>query len=125
MHSILIVVIHSNVLHIVTSQSPSCLKKPCLTLNHLASNASLKHHINITLILQAGNHNLDSEVSIMNISELTMLSSFTLHQRVTVTCNCSGMFCLTNIDHVSISGLHFLWCGINRFADVNLSLIHI
>ena len=110
---------NSEVLHLTTSQNAPCPRKPCLTLNHFASNDSLKHNVNVTLIFQAGNHSLDSEISITNISEFNTFSNSTLHQRVTVICNSSGKFNLNNIDYVRISGLHFISCGNNRFAGVN------
>ena len=71
------------------SQSPSCLGNKsnlCLSLDELATNTSW-FESNTTLIFLPGTHTLSIELSIINISYLSLLTESSLEQsRSVVTC---------------------------------------
>ena len=62
------------VLHITPSSSVPCPVKHCITLSHFAQTSKSWLSFNITLIFLAGNHQLNTEVSITYISNFFMLT---------------------------------------------------
>lgn len=81
-----------------------------LTFADLASNMS---HYNdptdrVTLIFETGIHVVESDMSIENISELTMLSNGTIS---TTTCNESSNLRFETIGYVQINALEFIGCS--------------
>ena len=105
-------------LFITPSSSMPCSVKPCLTLSQFAQNSSSWLSLNTTLIFLAGNHTLNTKLSISNISKLYMLTNFTFSLRGThvISCKPRVSFNFENITKVWIKGLKFIGCGSNTFS---------
>ena len=74
-------------------------------------------------MLQAGNHSLENEITILNISEFKIFSSPGKTTRI--LCESEGKLTVANVGNASISGLTFCGCGGSTFTDVNQLLIFI
>ena len=109
-------------IYIVISTSTPCQTKPCMTLNEYAANASKYDHTNMTtLILTQGHHTLDVELSISNITDIS-ISSQEL-DNVTITCIYPGRLVIVNVNHLFISMLRFEHCDNNEILSVDEFLI--
>ena len=60
--------------YIVSSPNTPCpnATDACMTLNQYAANASQYYHMNTSLILQQGIHSLNTELSISNVTEISI-----------------------------------------------------
>ena len=88
---------------------------PCFTLSQYAMKTSSYFASNSTLILLPGNHSLDLELSIQNITFLSIVQYSFISETVYIsdtfiTCHQSARFMFVNINIVSIRGLTFLGC---------------
>ena len=81
---------------------------PCCTLNQFASNKTyrLSENTSITLILQPGTHHLDSELTVANVSQFSIIGVGMQN----VTIECSEKFIFENVMQVNISDLQFVGC---------------
>lgn len=89
----------------------------CLTLSMLAANTSSFLNSNMTLIFLAGNHTLNTELSMSNIDDFLRLSA---NDSATTSITCGGNANLTfgNITQMQINGLEFVRCsGKVEFVD--------
>ena len=111
-------------MHYILYITPTCTSscpyptKPCLTLSQFAANTSwLKS--NTTLMFLPGNHTLNSEISISNISNLSMLPNSTLEDSFqTVICQQIASFKFENIDNLMMKGLKLLGCYGNKALSI-------
>ena len=76
--------------------------EPCLTLEEYVANPSLRS--DITLELQPGNHHLDSQLSVSNIS------NFTIKANTSATVSCSQGFYFNRLQQVHVSQITFTRC---------------
>ena len=89
---------------------------PCLTLNQFASNRDyyLSKNTSVTLTLQQGTHRLDSELTVENVSQLSIVGD--RMQNVSIECN--ERFTFVNVTKLNVSGLKFVGCTGNRIQSV-------
>ena len=109
------------VLHVTPSSSVPCPVKHCITLSHFAQTSKSWLLFNITLIFLAGNHQLNTEVSISDISNFFMLTKYTSESEglaYTIWCQHKASFNFENVTNLWIKGINFIGCGNNRFLSV-------
>ena len=98
----------------------------CVILNKVA-NSSHYFDSNTTLNFLPGNHSLDVEISISNISELRMLTNdspaSSTNLTVTILCDSRARFNIEVVNKVFINGLSFIGCGDNTFSKVDQIVI--
>ena len=83
----------------------------CLTLSEISTNTSYYLDSNTTLILQPGNHNLNSNLTVFNISAFKLHSSEPSTTRV--TCKQYASFHFFEVITIEITGLEFVECGVS------------
>ena len=81
----------------------------CLTLSMLAANTGNYLDSNTTLIFPAGNHILDSELSVSNIDLLKLSTNDSAN--VSIACSGNASLKFSNIRQLQISGLEFIGCS--------------
>ena len=115
-------------LFITPSPCTPCPSKICLTLSQFAISAQLNSSSNwissnTTLIFLAGNHILDTEFSISNISNFYMLSNNISRSTHTIRCKHRVNFRFENMTILFMKGLKFIGCGNNRFTSIECFII--
>ena len=113
-------------LYITPSSSILCHTGPCLTLSQFAQNSSNWLSSNTTLIFLAGNHTLNIEIFISNISNFSMLKDSTSGEGthdVVVICQDQAHFIFDCANELWITGLKFIGCGSNRFSLIKNFII--
>ena len=114
--------ISCDLIHIVPTAISPCQIQPCMTLNEYAANTSQYSHTNTTtLILTQGHHTLDVELSLSNITDIS-ISGQEL-DNVTITCFYPGRLEIMNVDHLYISMLRFEQCDNNEILSVDEFLL--
>ena len=103
-----------------TNHSSLCPSQPCLTLNQYAENASEYNYSNMTLILLEGNHSLEYELSITNLTEISI--SAQQGDTVTITCSYPGKLVVADVDYLYINMVSFYDCG-SEVLSVDLFLV--
>ena len=101
---------------IPTSTTPCpTVNSSCLTLSQYAGKPSKYFTSNVTIILLPGNHTLDSEFRLRNVTYLTMFTEyqsapFQTTSDSVITCKLSAKLELENIEQVAIENLTFVGC---------------
>ena len=104
------IVCGSNVYYITPSPITHCpTKESCFNLSMLTTDTSYYCNSNTTLIFLAGNHTLNSDLSVSN-SEFLRLSTND-SDIATITCSGNAGLKFTNINHMQIIGLEFMRCS--------------
>ena len=103
---------------IIPREGAPCPIEPCLTLSCFANASTIYLHSNTTLIFMSGNHSLDSELLITNVSSFAMLANSTTMDAF-IACERPGKFMFNEINQVHVGGLKFIGCGDNRFRKVD------
>ena len=62
------------VIYVVPSPNAPCLHSPCRTLSQLATSTSYFDDISTKLVFLKGNHTLDSNFAMANVSKLVLRS---------------------------------------------------
>ena len=96
----------------VTPNGTSCSSCPhnsihCATLSEYAQEAELHFTSNVTMVFLAGDHILDTNVAVTNVSRLTMHGVFSSDSIATVVHKGSAGFSFTNIMDFNIYSLAF------------------
>ena len=81
----------------------------CLTLNEYATFLRNSFAENITLTVLAGNHSLNTDLTVVNVTRFTMFSDFDTD----IVCDVSANFQFRYIGEVEISGLIFRGCRVS------------
>ena len=106
---------NSRVVYIKPSSNTTCNVKLCLTLSQL--DGQLSHPIsNATLILLPGSHSLFFNLSIANLTELSMHPNSSSEL---IVCQQNASFEFKNISNLFIRGLKFAGCGRNKIQMVH------
>lgn len=98
-----------------SSSSISCTLEPCLTLSQFAENTRLEHQSVMTLFFLPGDHNLDWEISVSNISKISMIANSSY---VNITCQPTTYFKFYKIKYLLMRELNFIGCS-NKIMCVN------
>ena len=112
---------------IKSSQNDWCPQSPCITLSQFA-NISMHYASgsNISLLLLSGQHNLDQEFTLANVSEFIMSSDILARNEETVVIECTdvnGRVVIKQSSLVVLSGLHFVGCTTITASQVEQLLI--
>ena len=100
----------ANRFYIVPSSDDPCPEDPtngdtCFTIEQYISNSSLRSGLsNVILELQPGTHNLDTRLSISNVSSFTMMGT-------NATLRCVQPLTFSTTENVHLSGINFINCG--------------
>ncbi len=111
------------------------LAKPCLTLSEYAHRVTVDHvSPNTTLEFLPGQHHLDSDITVFNVTSFTMLGS-TSHGESMTTITCTGPAAISFMEcqEVRLLAVKFVHCGtvdqpaltvnsIQYFVMINCSL---
>ena len=92
---------------------------PCCTLNQFASNKTyrLSENTYITLILQPGTHRLDSELTVANVSQISVIGEREGNESIVII-ECSERFTFENVTKVNMRFLVFVGCTENYIQSV-------
>ena len=91
---------------IVQSANVSCPTQPCFILNEYASVVQQHHLDNATFNFLPGNHHLDTEIRLENISDVQFLISNEVQdENVIIHLSPLGSIQFVNCDNIQISGL--------------------
>ena len=114
---VLLVLTTAETYYITPSSSIPCPGEgvPCYTLSQYATKSSNYFAFNTTLILLPGNHSLDLQLSIRNI---TFVFIETTHSDISITCRQSARFTFETINVVSMRGLVLFGCVNNEVTKV-------
>ena len=91
--------------HIKPILDTPCPAEPCLTLSQYAQSHFLTS--NTTLIFLPGNHSLDRDITVTNVTRFVMLGDSTSHPNITSRIVCKGPHVLT-FHNISMLHIHFL-----------------
>ena len=98
-----------------TTTSNSCSPCPhnskCATLSEYAQQAKLYFTSNTTMVFLPGDHTLDMNITVANISSLTMCGESSSGYVATVVCNGPVGLSFTSMDDFKIHSLTFTSCG--------------
>ena len=111
--------------HIKSSSNDQCLGSPCFTLSQFLFRIRYLNATDTTLIFEAGNHSLESELLIAGITSFSMITnatSFSDHN-VVIVCNGPGKFTFINAYKVHVNGLNFVGCIGNRIQLVDQFIV--
>ncbi len=112
-------------IYIKPSLNSPCPVKTCFTLSQISTKQvldSLKH-INVTLVYYytSGIYTLESEISITNISNFSMIPFSS--SNVSILCHHNARFKFEGISKLSIKGIRFFGCGNNGIRLVKEFLL--
>ena len=94
-----------------------CPSESCLTLSQFAQNTTVEHK---SVVFLPGDHNLDTEIVVANISMVFMIPNSSL---VTIHCQNMTYFKFYKIKYLLIMGLNFIGCTNNKVISVNQCVI--
>ena len=98
----------------------------CLTLSQFAENISrmeLNNKSVTTIHYLPGNHTLDQDLSISNVSNMSMVAISSYQAQVRVVCQAKVSFIINSTDFLLIRGLIFAGCGSNRITSVTKFMV--
>ena len=100
----------NNVHYIIPSPNVQCPEESCLTLITLATNSSRFFDTDTTIVFLEGNHTLDSELTISDISGSLMLLT---NGTVAIFCSDGANLNFYNITQLQLGGIEFSECSCN------------
>ena len=97
-----------------------CPVEQCLTLSQFTSNTAEYLPDETLLKFLPGNHQLDSQLYVTNVSNISMvLSESNFLPTTIISCTHPGGFQFIHVEFVVINGLTFIGCGGNKIEFVN------
>ena len=93
----------------------------CFTLSQFAANSKSYLEQNTTLILQPGNHTLDSVFMVSNVSHFSMKTM--MASTVNIACTQSGKLMLQTVQSAHIEDIFFIHCVGNKVTHVNYLML--
>ena len=116
----------SSVYHVVSSLDQDCPAdtQACITLFNFSTNFMLytnsEGNENFTLVFLPGNHNLETQITFTNHSNVSMVKSTNASQPVIITCNNDANFEFIELNSLRVVGLTFVGCAGIRVESVHL-----
>ena len=105
----LLCVVECHLYCVIPSYDAPChCQDSCLTLSEISTNTTYYLDSNTSLILQPGDHTLDSNLTVSNISVFKLYSEGSLTTRI--TCNQFASFYFFEVSTIEITGLEFVAC---------------
>ena len=116
----------------VTPTATSCSSCPhnsthCATLSEYAQKTELYFTSNTTMVFLPGDHVLDTNITVANVSRLTMRGESSSGNRATVVCSGSVGLSFTSIVDFKIDFLTFASCSrkyIGTLSDFHLTVVY-
>lgn len=112
--------IYGSTMFVISPSNSIASCKPvarCFTLSQFAANSERYLLENTTLFLQPGNHTLDSEFTVSNITHFSLM---TLRLgMVNVACSRGGKLILESIKNALITGITFTHCIGNKISNMD------
>ena len=110
--------------HISPSPNDSCSVDldHCFSLSHLAANSSIYLTSNTTLLFKPGNHRLELEFLVVNISAILVHLNFDASKYAKIHCELLGRFHFHNVSWIHFSGMEFVGCT-SMFSSVDHLII--
>ena len=107
-----------------TKNSDQCSVEMCsnLTLSQFASNADYQVSEITTLMLQPGDHHLDSQLLVVSIRKFSLVDERERNDSI-VTISCSKSFTFQNVTELHIKGVEFINCTGNHINSVGQLII--
>ena len=102
-----------------------CPVKTCFSLSQISSKSVLDSLIdsqNTTLLFLPGHYKLESNISIMNASNISVISR-TSKLNVSIFCHKNASFKFEGIKNLTVKGLTFFGCGNNKVKFVENFLL--
>ena len=116
----------------VTPNATSCSSCPhnstnCTTLSEYAQEAELYFTSNTTMVFLPGNHTLNVNITVANVSRLTMRREPTPGNRATIVCKESVGLSFTNMVEFKIYSLAFTTCSrlLNHATIVTVTPVYV
>lgn len=110
--------IASKVYVITPSRNDHCLAEPCLTLTQFAAGSSKYLSDDTTLLLLSGNHYLETNLAISNVTKFHMLS---MDSWVTeVRCKSSARLVFSHTSIINVTHVNFTGCVKNSIMFVGI-----
>ena len=100
--------------------SVHCPLEPCHTLSYFAEKNTLENKSATTLFFLPGNHNLNLEIEVANITEMIMTANSSF---VEISCQNMSYFKFYKIRSLLITGLNFHGCANNKIMSVNQCIV--
>ena len=111
------------VYYVTPSIDRTCQDNPCITLTQFAAYSSFYiDTTTTTLLLEPGNHTLDVDLLIGNVSLFTIVS-FSPSISVVVMCSELARTDFINIAQIHIRGVKFVGCGRNQYVLVDRFIV--
>ena len=111
-------------LYCVTPTATTCSSCPCnthcATLSEYAQGAELYFTSNTTMVFLPGDHTLDTNITVANVSRLTMRGESSSGNRAIVVCSGSVGLRFTSMVEFKIDSLAFTSCS-RKYAICKLS----
>ena len=110
-----------------TADTP-CPTEPCLTLNRYAQEFDHFRSSNTTMILLPGEHYLDTDMEVANITKFVLLGESTslspIPSRPSVVCNGQATIVLYNITYLMIDAIELRFCGTDSLPAIQVHFVH-
>ena len=100
------------------SEISSCMSEPCLSLTDFSTHLESYLYSNTTLVLLPGNHSLQVNLLVSNVTEFSVVASDPDSQNTIILCNMTGLT-FKEVVNVHISGVTFRECGGNTVQNVD------
>ena len=98
--------------YVAPSPNTTCPGDPCLTISEYIQEAEQYFTVDAIFQLLPGDHLLDEDIYIGNISSFSLIGSNAIDSQVSrIFCTRPSQLWLVNITEVNISGLRFVFCG--------------
>ena len=94
-----------------------CPVEVCLNLTQFASNTDYYLSENVTLLVSQGNHHLNSQLIVANVSRFSLIAD-TMSNDSNVAIVCNDSFTIENVSEVYMNGLSFVGCTNNHIKSV-------
>ena len=111
--------IHGDTVYVISPSNRISSCQPmskCFTLSQFAANSKSYLKQNTTLMLQPGNHTLDSVLVVSNIAKFFMTSM--IAGTSNIACTPSGKLSLQMVQYASVENLFFTHCVDNTISNV-------
>ena len=112
-------VIHGDTAYVISPSNRISSCQPvskCFTLSQFAANSNSYLKQNTTLILQPGNHTLDSVLLVSNVTKFSMISM--IAGTSNIACTPSGKLRIRMVQYANIENMFFTHCVDNTISNV-------
>ena len=109
-----------NTYHVSSATDPDCPSTPCLNFSQYVQYFETYFTSNTTFIFRPGDHIVEKNVVIANVSALKLIGSNSVGTTAQILCSSPAGFEFKNVSHAEIIALEFISCGME---DIPFSAI--